>query len=389
MAHKKIPPSAGPSILLKRVVLVGLGLAIGCALGEWACRHLFNKKLQELTFSEADLYYTTDPSGVRRHIPNKIGYERLWDNTGKAEFRINSLGLRGKEIETPKPANTFRIIFLGDSITLGGRLPEEATFVSRIARALQARPSAPTDGVNADVVNAGVGDTGLIEERQWLNDVGFKIQPDLVILCWYLNDNRPPVGFPEETVYKNPAIRWLNQQSWLRQSYLMGTLYGNLRQVLARHQIALMESRSRRFDWINAYNAGLWVKDPAEFQKLIEGAQFDWGDAWKDASLAAMCQKISAIRDSMSSHHARFAVVAFPEHAQVVTNVASPLISKPQDQLKEFCGSHQIPFFDLLPVLRSKQGQRLFYDNCHYTPGGNSVVAELITEFLKGKNLLF
>jgi hypothetical protein len=43
---------------------------------------------------------------------------------------------------------------------------------------------------------------------------------------------------------------------------------------------------------------------------------------------------------------------------------------------------------NLLHVLRAKRNQQLFYDNCHYTPDGNSVVAGLIANFIVNEKLI-
>jgi lysophospholipase L1-like esterase len=62
--------------------------------------------------------------------------------------QINSLGLRGPELQSPKPHGTTRIVFIGDSVTYGGgRIPEKDLF----CRQVEAR--ARDEGNRVEAVN--------------------------------------------------------------------------------------------------------------------------------------------------------------------------------------------------------------------------------------------
>lgn len=65
--------------------------------------------------------------------------------------RINSLGLRGPELVTPKPSGTSRVVFVGDSITYGGgKIPEERLFCRAVAT------SAQQQGLQIEAVNLAI-----------------------------------------------------------------------------------------------------------------------------------------------------------------------------------------------------------------------------------------
>jgi lysophospholipase L1-like esterase len=100
---------------------------------------------------------------------------------------INSLGLRGPEVEIPKPARSRRVVCLGDSITFGYGVGDEDTYPHLLGRALA--------GGGIDVVNAGV--TGYTSgqvlklARRLLPRVG----ADVATLCIGWNDgNLRPVS---------------------------------------------------------------------------------------------------------------------------------------------------------------------------------------------------
>lgn len=99
---------------------------------------------------------------------------------------INSIGLRDQEIIQPKPKNTFRIFFCGDSVTFGPGVEGSDTFVERLEKALnvQAQP-----GWHFDVINFGVGGYNTQQELQLLKTLdAFQYKPDLVLLGVAMND---------------------------------------------------------------------------------------------------------------------------------------------------------------------------------------------------------
>jgi len=364
------------------MALAAAGVLAGLLMAEAGARILVRRSLSHVELGSSELYYHTDAAGVRRHIPGRTGYERMWDGSGKAEFRINSFGFRGRELPARKPPGTRRLLFLGDSITLGGRLPEEAVFVERVGQALEKA----SPGVFR-TVNAGVGDIGLVEEEEILRGNGIAIEPDLVILCWYLNDGRPPVGFPEERIYRNPVLGALQGSLLLRRSRLAALSFDFLRKRLVSRALE-DDGKSRRFDWIPGYNAGAWARSPEAFRELVRQARFDWGDAWDPKSRRAQLERLRRIRRFAEERGARFALVLLPLHAQVYAGFSDPFVDEPQSDIRRFCEGEGLPCLDLLPTLRKRAREKLFYDNCHYTPHGNGVVADAVLAFLLQKGLV-
>src|SRR5262249_11426859 len=113
------------------------------------------------------------------------------------EIRTNSLGYRGPEIG---PKTRTRILFLGDSITLGHYLPEEETFVARV-ESLSATTGAPLQ-----TINAGIAAAGLQGELAILPETGLQTERDVVVVDFYLNDVQ---GSPGVHVHRLPgAIAW-------------------------------------------------------------------------------------------------------------------------------------------------------------------------------------
>lgn len=125
-------------------------------------------------------YVETAPYGIRKNIPSVHGEMIVPEY--RHRLTTNSVGFRGgKEYALVKPAGTYRIIVLGDSVTLGHGVGDDETFSALLEQEL-AR-AGPTE-----VLNMGVSGFGTAEELTQLRQVGLAYEPDLVILGYFPND---------------------------------------------------------------------------------------------------------------------------------------------------------------------------------------------------------
>lgn len=162
--------------------LARLGLAFGgvvaaFAFGEVCVRLL---PIEEQGFAAGvrafgQVAVTSDPELGHRLVP---GAQVEVDGVA---YRVNTLGARGGE---PAPA-TKRVLALGDSVTMGWGVPEEAAWPAKLEELLSAA------GRDVSVVNGGVVGYGTREEVVWLEELGPRIKPDVVIVGYYPNDPQP------------------------------------------------------------------------------------------------------------------------------------------------------------------------------------------------------
>jgi lysophospholipase L1-like esterase len=108
--------------------------------------------------------------------PNSEGF--AWGTN----VRINSAGFRDREYGLDKSEIGTRIIIIGDSITFGTHLPLKATFPKQLERRLRER------GVQAEVLNFGVGGYDILQEVGFLESRGLQFEPDAVIVGYCMND---------------------------------------------------------------------------------------------------------------------------------------------------------------------------------------------------------
>ena len=127
--------------------------------------------------------YQLRPNGVGKQDfgSNPEGY---FDDDATLTYRINSLGFRGAETTLEKPDSTVRIVVIGDSFTFGSGVRNEHTFPS----AMQAYFSGNGMGQGVEVLNLGAGRYNTVNEASLLFHKGIKFDPDIVIICFFLND---------------------------------------------------------------------------------------------------------------------------------------------------------------------------------------------------------
>ncbi|TMQ57951.1 MAG: hypothetical protein E6K72_03140 [Candidatus Eisenbacteria bacterium] len=106
----------------------------------------------------------------------------------RMEVRIDSLGLRFREVTRSKPAGTYRILGLGDSFAFGHGVAADSGFYAVAERALDARSRA-AGGPRVEIVNTGVGKWGTAQEYLYLTREGFGFEPDAVALAFCIDND--------------------------------------------------------------------------------------------------------------------------------------------------------------------------------------------------------
>jgi len=311
------------------------------------------------THPELLLHYT--PKG-RRLIPNArvvIRNNRL--SKRDILMNINSLGFRDDELPAVKGKNEIRIIVLGDSITCASYLLAHEVYVERLERYLQASMR----DKRIEVVNAGVGDIGMKEELDILEERGLSVDPDVVMVAFYLNDSRPPWGFAGE-IKNYGFIR--------RNSVLAQTVY---RELVLRNW--MREKGRSRFKWSREAKDLDWRNSREAFLQLAKMAEYDWGAAWKDESWELIDGQLARLKALSAEHGFEVVVVCFPVSFQVY---AEYLEDKPQRYMRQRAEALGFYYFDLLPMARERNGEELFYDNCHPLPKSNDAIGGALASFL-------
>lgn len=298
----------------------------------------------------------------KRLVPNaRVIVRNHYLSKRDVAIDVNSLGFRDAELPASKAPEELRILALGDSITFAEYLEAEEVYVeraeSRLAQALAGR--------QVEVVNAGIGDIGLREELDILEEAGLSLAPEVVVVGFYLNDSRPPWGFPAEVGSPGPLRR---------RSLLADRIYR-----AAKLRRWLRQQGEDRFAWVRAAPKLDWADDRAAFERLAFLARYDWGAAWTDDAWLVLGRELDRLQALSERHRFAVTIIAFPVSYQVY---AKFLEETPQRRLASEAAARRFAFLDLLPLLRSRAGEELFFDQCHLRAEANDLVGAELARFL-------
>jgi len=263
-----------------------------------------------------------------------------------AESRINHRGLRGADVADIKAPSTFRILFLGDSFTFGEGVQDDEPFPFLIGELLQKEAAT---GTLFEIVNAGVSGYNTRDEVRYLEHRGLALDPDLVVLTFYLNDAYDDMRFAE-----------------LIQGQAEGEL-GRKPDPLSSRVIGLIYTSWSRF------KVGVTELYRAQFTENPEIDGHDWEG----------CQE--ALRRAASLTRERdigFAVVIFPElHA---LGGRHPFVHV-YEQVAAYVRSLDIPVLDLYDSFEGQSTRDLWVHVTDHHPNADAhrIAAEAMVGFLK------
>jgi hypothetical protein len=229
---------------------------------------------------------------------------------------INSRGLRNEEFMLPKPADTYRILNVGDSIAFGWEVPQEDTYGKKLERSLNSRGN----GHRYEVINAAVPTWNVEAEQNFLTQEGLGYEPDLVILdLTIVNDIRG--RGPEMMLGQNRGVvRWMRENT-----YSWPFLATQTRFLLARQVGPEAFRVLNPPDEVTKYY-------PLDMENVI------WDRVW---------DPILAMHDATREQGIPFIIVAFPTAYQLSSHRHPDV---PQAVLGERAVAAGIPFVDLLPT---------------------------------------
>ncbi|MFQ5666140.1 MAG: hypothetical protein ACE5I7_06865 [Candidatus Binatia bacterium] len=172
-------PSRGKTWLF-RLSAVSLGVAVAFLAAEaflraWDAVHHEPSPTATIYAFCATRHHCLLPNARYRHSSYEFDY--VWTN--------NALGMRDRPHARRKAPGTFRILFLGDSFIEGHGVRLRETIVSR----LEASLNRPSRAQNIEILNAGVFGYSPILEYLYLREIFDSVEPDLVIVGFFLGND--------------------------------------------------------------------------------------------------------------------------------------------------------------------------------------------------------
>jgi hypothetical protein len=334
------------------VVLIGLVVALGVI--EIGFRFFKPQK------HFAAIVNTWDREVGTKHKPGARGFVSC--EAYKIDLIINSKGLRDREFTYAKPEATRRILCLGGSFTAGYGVDAEETYPKVLERLLNGDED---DGVDWEVLNAGVGSTGTAHQLAFFTTEGYKYNPDIVMLC-----------FSQTTDY------WDSIRSGL---------YTIEDGKPVKHDAPLTRSRTlqRMVRWIPGYNTVFarshflnFVKSRVarhHFRELGERIVLpaDKADIEAREDELVRCLLI-ALRDAVAAQDGQLVMtgIPFPDTWEWLPETL---------ELIAFMQANGVPFIDIAPALRNGAGHglRIHLDgDRHWTVTGHRIAGQALYDYL-------
>jgi lysophospholipase L1-like esterase len=201
-------------------------------------------QLVAVLFVEAMLYcaglgeeeiFKFDPVVGFHHMHNK---RITWRTEGFSQFNLNADGMREPGLTVAKPANTYRVAFLGDSMVEGYQVPIEQTFGELVSKDL-----GDLNGKKLQALNFGTSGYSTAQEYLQLKRQVMQYKPDLVVLCYNSRDMFENWTAPDQVItnvrpaalhlpggglcvdsaqvqrwFNSPRAKFLRSVDWLRQN---------------------------------------------------------------------------------------------------------------------------------------------------------------------------
>jgi lysophospholipase L1-like esterase len=296
-----------------------------------------------------------------------LGWKLRPDSRGRwggVDVQINSKGLRGPEILYERKRSALRILYLGDSVTFGYKLPRfDLSFPYAVENLLNGK------GVEVETINAGVGGYSPWQYDVYLRKEGMKYQPDVVVVGFVLNDVTEKFGllrFGGTGIGNQLAESYHSIDDWLAHNM---AIYATISRIKARLTFGRNAQR------------GAAARERASVVQLARHPDSEVvKNAW-DVTL----ENLGRLFDFCEEQRLRPMVVIFPFTFQFQDPSS---LDSPQRVLAAFCQDRNIPSLDLLPLLsryireHDLKPSDLFVDNDHLSEEGSKVVAHFIVNFL-------
>ena len=302
-----------------RLILVGLIFLIAA---EVLLRSVFGFCHPVLYQFDADCGYLPKPNQhVRRFF---------------CDNEINEFGMRSPRIQSPKPKDEFRVLFVGDSVLYGMTHVDQSKIgTSILQRELPVQLHRPVE-----VLNASAGGWGVPNEVGYIHSRG-TFHADLVVFVLNTYDMIQPFDdlVPGEAVtmpVKNPpsAIG----EIWSR--YLEPRLFGTA------------------------------AADRGSSSPVVPD---------QNAAVASTLQWLEKARQQCDASGARLAIVYSP----VVGPDFRPLseLSPLRQKLVDWTQSTNVPLLDLTEDDSKHPGKEVFFDKIHLNPTGQEIMARAFEQW--------
>lgn len=300
--------------------------------------------------------------------------------------KINSLGLKNKEIDLHKAENILRILVFGDSFTYGAGLLINDTLSSQLERRLNMDNN---DFIEIQVINFGVSGMNTFQEVMYTLNYGLRFNPDIIMIVWIHNDMETN-GYKlhdYEYFVKNGTVPRKNDMAFSSQvqGERIGFYKGN-KTITMRfwNFYEKLKRKSRFIQFVGprmkqlSHKVGLNLKTS---EKII------YSDLDSEGFRLSF-NSLKYINNELNKNGIEFYTILYPILQRLNDNYYNELIYK---KVENYCNNHNINCLNLSNYFRDKELSRLHLSKVDQHPNryANEIASEAIEKYLKLKSKLF
>ncbi len=303
--------------------------------------------------------YQVHPIRGWSHIPRR-------QSNVNEPIRIDAMGFR---VPWDGPVRSIddqlRILFVGDSLTFGFGVKARNSFCEKTVATLNERHH----GLQAVALNAGVCGYDTRQELHLLNDLGFKLEPSLVVLQICLNDFTRQFSMELSDVCRPAEFAGAMAHNHWSGLYRVVQKCGEFVRYRGQKQSAA--------ESIQFFEMVELLSDPPS--ELVQ-------KSWHNMELM-----LRRFVNDCRTRDIPLAVVVFPVSMQLSRD---DLTAWPQEQIRRFAAEIDVPLLDLRPTYRRlidreiATPNELYMDLTHPTVRGHQIATDAIVHFLETEGLV-
>ncbi len=323
-----------------------------------------------------------------------------------AFWRFNNYGLNDSDYTLEKPPGVFRIVVVGDSFPQALQVEREQGFTWLLEDMLN------TDSPRRiEVINLSVDAYGTDRELLLYAALGWRFQPDLVLLSIYtgndIQDNQIDLehrryGYRLNRPYftqQDGRLRLHNSPTYDAGQHPGSPVFGWLAQMQAAQLPPMPENPPPRPAVLS--QQPYIIEYPVELGVFLPEDDY-WRDAWAltETLVLAFRDVVEGLQgvpfaaviipDRRAIHSADWAVL-LDLYAERVPELREADPFGPASRIETFLAASGIPALNLTWALKSEadsSGERLYYaDDGHFNARGHAAAARRIALWLEGRRL--
>jgi lysophospholipase L1-like esterase len=304
-------------------------------------------------------------------------------------FTANNLGFRGQPLETPKPAEEFRVFVVGGSTTECFYLDDEEELGAVAERALDA---AGPQGLDVAVYNVGLSGAASDDHVAMISQRLVHLEPDMVVVFCGINDLTRSIYRYDYRHYVKPRPAY--RKPWLKRLVLKSQIARRLYFLKRRVDPSdsdLLEHRRLESGYVHKIGLQRTIApsdvpprtDVPSYTRNLESIA---GLAEAHGFQLVFMTQQTTWNSLVDADAGKWHWMRCRGGVTYREDLMDAALESLNDAMRGVADAYGVPLYDLVRVL--PKSLDYFYDDCHFNTRGAHTVGNLLAEFLIENSLI-